>query len=264
MIKNVIDTMVTAARGLLKDWRLMAAFFGLYVALSVAVSLFVVTRESSIWQLLLTLLLAAAALLLFFVLQVLAVSYTQNEARLGVLFPRSLKIFWKLIVVSLPIFLLGCLLAYLLGKLQAQISVAPPLVRPSGRGSAPPSQWLGVVVTGLWYLLLCLVLPLATFHLWIVTTREGLGAALKQVGRVLARAFAPRSVLIYVVGLAVFGLIPCLLLFTKTPVKSWWIDVGLLGARDVLAFLIALFGWVITLGSLAEVATRSAGGAEHQ
>src|SRR2546422_9918475 len=103
MIKSVMETMIAAAHGLLKNWRMTAAFFGLYIALTVVGSLFVVTRESSVWQLLLTLVLAVAALLLFFVLQVLAVSYTQNETRLGVLLRQSLRNFWKLIVVSLPI-----------------------------------------------------------------------------------------------------------------------------------------------------------------
>lgn len=103
------------------------------------------------------------------------------------------------------------------------------------------------------FLLLCIALPLATIHLWISTAHEGLRAALKGIGRTLARAFAPRAVLAYAIGLVIFGVVPYFLLFTRTPTKNAWVEIGLLSARLVLALLFALLGWVITLGALAKM-----------
>ena len=92
-----------------------------------------------------------------------------------------------------------------------------------------------------------IVYPFAAIQLWIATTREGLGAALKGIGRAVARAFAPRSVLIYAVGLLIFGVTPYFLIFTRMPVSNWWVEVGLLAARLALALIFVLFGWVMQL-----------------
>jgi hypothetical protein len=264
MLKNVVSAMTTATRRLIGNWRALITFVGLYVALLLVLYLFFTTREASIGQLLLTLLTAIAAPVLFFVLQTLGISYTAREASLGVLLKQSLRQWWRLILISLPLLLLAWLIAYLLGQLELQVPAAMREAarttvgtsRPPSRDTTLPIQWLGVVVTALRFLLLYLALPLATIHLWIVTAREGLGAAIRGVGRSLARAFAPRAVLIYACGLVVFGVIPYFLIFTKTPVSRWWLEVTLLGARLALALLFILFGWVITLGALASPATE--------
>ena len=74
----------------------------------------------------------------------------------------------------------------------------------------------------------------------------------------MARAFAPRSVLIYVLVVAVFGAIAWLLLSTKTHIKSEWGELWLVGARVTLALVLVLLGWLITLGAMAEMTARKA------
>jgi hypothetical protein len=267
MLKNVMNSITTAARHLLRNWRAIVVFLGLYLALLAALYFFVVIREANIWQVLLTLLLAIVAPVLFFVLQAMGVSYTQDGTGVGVLLLRSLRECWKLIVISVPIVLLAWLIIYLLGKLEtnmlggirdaAQAATAVP--RSAARTSEQPGRWMEIAITALRFLLLGIALPLAAIHLWIATAREGLGAALKGAGRAVVRAFAPRAVLTYAVGLVIFGVIPYFLIFTRTPVGNWWVEGGLLGARLVLALMFVLFGWIITLGALTESITGSTG-----
>lgn len=254
MIRSVLGAMATATSRLLRNWRTLAVFLGLYAALLAVLYLFVVTREASLGQVLFTLTLATLAPGLFFLLQALGVSYTQSEGGLGALLRRALRDSWKLIVISLPLLLLAGLAIYLLGKLQAYaLAAPPPPPRPPARNAAPSLPWLRVTFTTLRFLLLCIAFPLATIHLWIATAQEGLGAALQGVGPNLARAFAPRAVLAYAMGLVIFGVVPYFLLFTRTPAQNAWVEIGLLGARLALALLLALLGWVITLGALAKM-----------
>ena len=257
MLKNVMNSIAAAVRGLLRNWRAVVAFLGLYLALLLALYFFVVTREASILQILLTLVLAIAAPILFFVLQAMGVSYTSDGTGIGALLRRSLRECWKLILISVPIILLAWLIVYLLSKLEINmlggIRDAARVPRSAARTSEMPGRWLEITFTTLRFLLLGIVLPLAAIHLWIVTTREGLVAALKGAGRAVMRAFAPRAVLIYAIGLVIFGVIPYFLIFTRTAVGNWWIEIGLLSARLALALIFVLFGWVITLGALTEM-----------
>jgi len=71
------------------------------------------------------------------------------------------------------------------------------------------------------------------------------------------KAFAPRTLLTYALVLVVFGAILYVILFTKTPVKSAWLELGLLGARLTLAGLVIFFGWLLGVGALAEVADNA-------
>jgi hypothetical protein len=272
MLKNVIASMIAAARSLWRNKPALATFFALFAALLAAIYLFVVTREATIWQLLVTLVAGLAAPVLFFVLQAMSVSYRRGEASLGVLLRGSWRACWKLLLVSVPVALLAWLIVYLFSQVELQAAGAvreaarftPAAPRPPARSEAQPGQWLTVIITAARFLLLYIVLPLAAIHLWIAAARDGLGAALKGIGRVMARAFAPRSVLTYAIGLVLFGVIPYFLIFTRTPVKNAWIEAGLLGARLTLAAVLTLFGWVLTLGALAEPTAESAGRAEME
>ena len=100
-------------------------------------------------------------------------------------------------------------------------------------------------------LLFGLVLPLAAIHVWLVTARDGLGAAIKRAGGILSRAFAPQSVLIYVLGFIVFGVIPYFILFKSTTSSRAWLDISLLATRMALVFALTLLGWVITIKALS-------------
>jgi hypothetical protein len=109
-----------------------------------------------------------------------------------------------------------------------------------------------VAISTVQYLLFCLILPLAAIHLWIAAARDGLVQSFKRSPRILARAFAPRSVVIYVIGFIFFAVLPYFLVVTRTPVTNAWLDAGLLVGRLALAALFSLTGWVVTVGALAQ------------
>jgi hypothetical protein len=196
----------------------------------------------------------------------MGVSYIQSETRFGDWLRQAWRECWKLILISVPIVLLAWLISYLLGRLETDVlgamrdaaRSAPGVPRAPARATEQPGRWLEVTITTLRFLLLYIALPLAAIHLWIAAARDGLGDALKGAARTVARAFAPRAVLTYVIGFLIFGVIPYFLLFTRTQVGNAWIEIGLLGARLALAMVFILFGWVITLGALTNVSAGSA------
>jgi hypothetical protein len=105
------------------------------------------------------------------------------------------------------------------------------------------------------YLVFGLALPLAAIHLWLATAREGLGHAIKKIREHLASAFAPQSVLTYIAGFLIFGVLPYFLLFRATPTKHAWLEIFLLLVRLAAIFTLTLFGWVITVKALALLST---------
>jgi hypothetical protein len=164
-------------------------------------------------------------------------------------------------VISLPLILIAVLAVYLFGKVGSTAPTTavreaaralPASPRPPASPKPQPVSLQSVAVTTIEYLLFCLILPLAAIHLWIGTARDGLKQTLKQSPRILARAFAPRSVLIYAIGFVFFAVVPYFLIVTKTPVSNAWLDAGLLVLRLLLAVLFSLIGWVVTVGALGE------------
>ena len=113
-----------------------------------------------------------------------------------------------------------------------------------------------VAVHAVQIFLLYVLLPLIAIHLWIVAAREGLAAAFKGVTRIITRALAPRSLLIYVAVCAVFGAIIYLLLFKTITFKSEWTELWAVGIKTGLALLLTFIGWLLTLGSMAELTAR--------
>ena len=181
-----------------------------------------------------------------------------GELSFGVLVKRSLGSFWKLIVITLPLIALAILLAYLLGKLQTRLGAsadgAAELQRrmsSSAREASKPIDWKISLLSTIRYLIFGLFLPLTAIHFWLSTAREGLVATVKKILRLFGRAFAPQSVLIYVLGFIVFAVIPYFLLFRTTPTKYGWLEILLLVARLAVVFSLTLFGWVITVKALA-------------
>jgi hypothetical protein len=267
MIKNAINGMKTAARCLFSDWHMAAVFAGLYATLLAALHLFVTTREARIWHVLLTLALALVVPVLFFVLQAMSVYYTENGAVVpGNLLRRSFRNFWKLLLVSLPLILLAGLLLYLQHKYlpfstgvikQAALPVPaqemwPPPNQSSAAAPSASSQWLSLMLATLRFLLFAVALPLMAIHLWITTAQAGLKSTIRRARQTLAHSLSPQSVLIYTFGLIVFGIIPYVLLFTRTPARNAWIEIGLFNLRLALVFILTLTGWVLTLGALKE------------
>ena len=261
MFKDAFTAIGGATRDLFKDWGALVLLTALYGVLLVAIYWFFATGVATAWQLALSAILFALAPVLFFVLQAAVASHAAGATRAGEVLRRALRDSWKILLVSLPFIALAVLCWYLLNKLQAQFPVtaeeATRVVPPSaGPRAAPPPlplRWQDVSFSALRLLLVGVLLPLAGVTLWLAVARDGLVSALKNVHRVTARAFAPRSVLVYAVGLFLFGMMPYFVIYTTTPIKNGWGELLLFGLRLAIAFVLTIWGWAVTLGALAKL-----------
>ena len=260
-MKKIFDALALSSRELFRRWGALLILFALYVAMLGAIYMFFVTREATIGQLILSLLLALAAPVLFLVIQTMAARYSTGDGRALSLLGGSLRDFWKLLVISLPLLLIAVLAIYLFSKFgttgpAATVREAARAVPAPPRPAAPkpqPVQWQSVALTTLQYLLFCLVLPLAAIHLWIATARNGLKEAFQGYPRILGRTFSPSAVVAYAIGFVFFAVIPYFLIVTRTSANSAWLDISLLSLRLALAVLFSLAGWVITMGALGRL-----------
>jgi hypothetical protein len=258
-MKKLLKTVISALRELFRKWGALIILLVLYLAMLGAAYMFFVTRESTVGLLLLSFFLALVVPILFLVIQTMSARYNRGNERSWSLLLGSLRDFWKLLVISLPIILIAILAAYLFGKIETNTPATT--VREAARALPAPTRpvtpktqplsWQSVAVTTIEYLLFLLVLPLASIHVWIGTAREGLKNTFRQLPRVLARAFSPQSVMIYLIGFVFFAVVPYFLIISKTPASNAWLDVGLLLTRLLLAVLFSLIGWVVTVGALA-------------
>ncbi len=269
MLTQTFHSIATAARNVFSDWRSMFLFAIVYASLLTTLYFFLAVREASIVQVSLTFALAIAAPVLFFLLQAMiangiangGIGSNRDQLSVSSLLKKSLTSFWKLVLISLPLIAFAVLIAYLLGKAQAHFGASlnnpvnelphPMVTMGRARDVARLIDWKAATLTGVRYLAFGLLLPLAAIHLWLATVREGLGHAITKLKHHLSRAFAPQSVLIYLVGFVVFGVAPYLLLFRTTPTKHAWLEISLLVARLAIVFGLTLFGWVITVRALA-------------
>ncbi len=269
MLTETFHSLVAAARNVFKSWQSTLLIAAVYASLLGLLYLFVSIREATLGQVTLTFVFAVAVPLLFFILQAMIASGAArriaadasetDQVAAGFVLKRSLTNFWKLILISLPLIALGILIAYLLSRAQNHFGQTPepaiPLPHPLA-SSAPaahaarPINWKVALFSTLRYLSFGLVLPLAAIHLWLATVHDGLGGALKKIATLLARAFAPQSVLIYVIGFFIFAVAPYFLLFKTTQTKHVWLELSFLVARLLVVFVLTLFGWTITVRSL--------------
>lgn len=266
MLKETFHSIATAARTVLKNWKSTLLIAIVYASLLAVLYFFVVTREATFVQVTLTFASAIIAPLLFFVLQAMIAS-DAGEGSAGSMLRRALTSFWKLILVTLPLIALAILIVYLLGKAQARFdanvsNAAAALPRrvaalANARDASPPIDWRAASLSTLRYLVFGLVLPLAAIHLWLATAQEGLGPAIKKLKTLLARTFAPQSILIYVVGFIIFAVIPYFLLFKTVSTKHAWLEIALMVARLAIVFALTLFGWLMTVKAIALWSTSS-------
>ncbi|HYJ88501.1 MAG TPA: hypothetical protein VEW46_20710 [Pyrinomonadaceae bacterium] len=261
MLTETFNSIATAARTVLKSWRSMLLIAIVYAAFLGALYSFIAVREASVAQVVATFALAIAAPLLFFILQgmIMGSIAAGDDTSVGLLIKRAFSNFWKLLLISLPLIALAVLVAYLLAKAQARLGTSltetateiPRRLAAGAREPARPIDWKAAMVSTVRYLTFGLFLPLAAIHLWLAAAGDGLGHALKKIGSLLARAFSPRSVLVYVLGFVVFAIAPYFLLFRATPSKHAWLELILFVARMAVVFALTLFGWVITVKTLA-------------
>jgi len=267
MLTETFSSIVTAVRKVFANWPTLLLVAIVYVALLATLYFFIAVREASIGQVALTFALAFVAPILFFVLQTMIASGFSSDVQpvsAGLLAKRSLTGFWKFIVITLPLIALAVLVIYLLAKYQSHLAAVsdgaqlhPMASSRTHETARVPINWKGAALSTIRYLALGLVLPLAAIHLWLATARDGLLAALKRTRQLLARAFAPQSVFIYVVGFLIFAVVPYFLLFRATPNKHAWLEIVLLTARLAAVFALTLLGWITTVKAIALVNAKS-------
>jgi hypothetical protein len=269
MLTETFSSIAIAVRKVFANWPALLLVAIVYVALLVTLYFFLAVREASIAQVTLTFVLALVAPILFFVLQAMIASGFSDSVQpvsAGLLAKRSLIGFWKFMVITLPLIALAVLVIYLLAKYQSHLAAAPdsatqlhPMAASSRihETARAPINWKGAALSTIRYLALGLVLPLAAIHLWLATARDGLIAAIKRTGQLVARAFAPQSVLVYVVGFLIFAVVPYFLLFRTTPNKHAWLEIILLTLRLAAVFALTLLGWVITVKAIALLNPKS-------
>lgn len=258
MIKESILSIGQTARSLFSRRASLAIFAGLYVLLLAALYGFIAIKEATVWQVLLTLLFVALIPLIFFLLQAVII----NHARTGNIdWGQALRDSTKLALVALPVIFLGLGIMWVLNRWQRHFPAPqfnPPALFPIGQPvrATAPLHWPTVLFATLRGLIFGVFLPLVLIHLWVAVAGQSLlafarGAFLKRAGQIVARAFAPGSVLIYSVGLIFFALIPYELLFVHVPVPGTKREFVIFTARIVLVCLFILLGWIITLATFS-------------
>lgn len=252
MIKDVFHSIGAAARKLFTNWGALLISLSLYATLLGAAYLFFNIREATNLQVALNVILPVVAVALFSLIQAIGLSYVRIGVGAGYLLKRALKDCWKILLASLPLILLAWLIIYLFGKADQTYFSA------SLRAGSKAREWGSIALHATQIFLLHGLLPLIAIHLWIVTVREGMAPAFKGFGRSVARALAPRSLLIYALICAVFGAIVYFLLFNKVTFKTEWTELWAVGIKTALALLMVFIGWLLTLGSIAEMTARRA------
>jgi hypothetical protein len=256
MIKDSLNAIADATRATLRGWRALLLLALLYFVPYACVYLFFSTGQATGWQLVWSGLTAFVAPLLLLVLIAATANFALPERqRAGAVARGGMRDSWKVLLLALPVAALGWLLFYLLGKLQERlpkIEDAPrAFVNATAESRPAPLHWQDASMSWLWIILFGVVLPLLAAHLWLGVARDGLKATLKRIHRVVARAFAPRAVLVYTIGFFVFALLPYFVLYTRTAVTNGWAELLMFGLRTAVAFVLTLVGWTITLGALA-------------
>lgn len=244
MLNSVIDAVRRAAAAMAAKPGTVLLALVLYLAFAGMFYLFVVIKDASIGQLVLSVLTMLGGVIIFFALQAVAVGYTCSESSVSVLLKRIGKDALTMLAVSLPLLVLvviGLLLLGLAGSLTAQAAVTA-------------SKWLIAVriINALRMILLYLILPLVAIQLWISATRDGLSLALKNFLKSTLKAFSLKSLLTYLVVFVVSGAIAWFLIFTKTQFGGAWVEISLLTARLIVAGLVIFFGWFLVVGALRE------------
>ncbi len=248
MLKDIFHPIAAAARRLFLNWAALLISFSTYLALLGAIYLFFNIREATAAQVALNLILPVAAVALFLLIQAMGLGYAQTGA--AHLLKRSSKDCWRILIASLPLISLAGLIIYLFGKIDQAFFVE------SGAAGSWMRGWGEIAVYGIQILLLYVILPLIAIHLWIEAVSQGVAAAFLEIKRVVTRALAPRSLLIYALICAVFGVIIYLLLFKKVSFKGEWTELWAVGIKTALALFLLFVGWMLALGSLVESSAR--------
>ena len=258
---TTIRQFLETTRATLTNIRALGIFAALYALFLASLYGFIATREATVWQVTVTLLLLVLVPLEFFVLQSAILNHAREP---NFRWAQILRDAIKLAIVTVPIILLAWALWALLNKWQVRFPAPrPPITFPAAAPKVQPIYWPSLIFATVRCLLFGVALPLAAIHLWIEvagrnvrdTAGGGGQAVLKRIGNVSARAFASESVFTYALGLIFFVAVPYALLFIPLTVKGTKTDFAVFIARLVLAFLLMLIGWIVTLTTLTRETT---------
>lgn len=256
MLKNSLNSFLITFRELARQWQPLSIMTALYLLMLATLYGFIATREATTIQVLETLLFAAAAPFFFFLLQATIIAQARES-----------RIFWyptlrescKLALAALPVIAAGFALLWLTNRWQLRLSGAYT----TSQTSLPNGthKWTVVSFDTLRTILFAVVLPLITIHVWLEIFDKDLLSAIRggtrnrlgEFRQILARAFAPESVLLYSMGLVLFVAVPYVLLFVHLPFQSQWGEIGIFAGRLGLAIVTSLLGWVATLSTFTRL-----------
>jgi hypothetical protein len=256
-IKRFLNT----TRTILANPKALALLAALYAVLLGTLYGFISIREATVSQVALTYAFLILIPIEFFILQA-AILHRATAGRFQ--WPQILRDAIKFAVITIPIVLLGFLVAYLLNKWQAHYPAPEaPLIVPGSRTppATQPLHWPSVLFATVRLLLLGVALPLTAIHLWIEAAAQdarsrfsgGARIILRRAGNAVARAFAFDSVLTFALGLVTFVLFPYAILFLGHPPRGNKTDFAVFTVRLLLVFLFTLIGWIVTLTTLAKL-----------
>jgi len=256
-LKLWLNTIATTFRNL----GALIVFTAIYAVIVASSYFFISTREATVGQVVVTYALMILIPALFFIFQAAIIDRTREQKfRWGTIIIDAIKFF----IATIPIFLIGWLIYYLLNKWQAHHLPPVVIVPPTALESKPqPLHWPTLLFATARFALLGVALPLSAIHLWIATAGsdlrtwidQGAKPFFKRVGWALTTALGPESILIYTLGLILFFVLPYTALFVPFSPKGNKTDFAVFILRLLLTFIFTLIGWVVTISAL----TKSAG-----
>jgi hypothetical protein len=243
----------------------LIVFTIIYAILLATFFRFIWIREATVWQVLFTYTFMILIPAEFFIFQAAIIDRVRDQKfRWRAILIDAVKFF----VATIPVLLIAWLLAYLLNKLAVRFPAPalPPLPVAPGPPKPAPLHWPSLLFATLKFVLWGVAAPLAAIHLWIAIAGGEVGSLFSggaksfssRIGSALGRAFASDSVLIYALGLIIFFVLPYFILVPTFTIKGNKTEFAVFVLRLLVAAVLSLLGWVVTVSALAKNEVQSA------
>jgi hypothetical protein len=239
-MKNIGEA-VYQLRGNLVSWRIALLIFVLFLLTFLSLVLFFTTREASLFQLLVTALSALLSIAFFSLFQS-ALLLLPEYKRPGELLHHSLRSFWKVILITLPVILVMVLFYLLINRIESNIK--------------SEAEWIVKLLSTLRAIAFAFIFPLLLVLMWTSTVRSGIRSTVRQLHKLLLLSFSGRSLLLFSLGFLLFALLPWLILSIKTQVANDWLELALLLIRLIIAFMAFFIGWSFMTGKVSELVPK--------
>ncbi|MFM8394463.1 MAG: hypothetical protein ACKOB4_11130, partial [Acidobacteriota bacterium] len=231
MVKGIIGqasgSIAAAARKLGASATTILVALLLFLLMLGAIFLFLTTRETNLWQILLGLVISPLlVVVIFFVGQAFAIHAIRAGIGAGYKLRLALSDALKLVVSTLPRALIVLLFAYLLPIIES--AVIDSLGARAAAWVLQGLVWLSWILDGL-------IFPLLAINWWIVAVREGAATALRSTRRVCRLTFDPAAILIYLVTAGIYGFIAWSLFRSRPRIEREWLELTLFALRMALA-----------------------------